>query len=112
MSADTLALAAAAAWAFIWSADFAGMLFGVTGTLLLATKGRRAGWGFVAFLASNVGWLVFAYEQGITKLFVQHAFFAISSLLGVYVWLIRGRLAVRRGRRFGDRHDDGGASDE
>jgi hypothetical protein len=95
MNADTLALAAAAAWAFIWSADFAGMLFGVSGTLLLATKGRLAGWGFVAFLASNIGWLVFAYEQGITKLFMQHAVFAVSSLLGVYVWLIRGRLAVR-----------------
>jgi nicotinamide riboside transporter PnuC len=83
---------AAAAWSFIWSADFAGLLFGVLGTLLLATKSRVAGWGFVLFLASNAGWLVFAYEHGHSKLLAQHLVFAASSLLGVWVWLVQPRV--------------------
>jgi hypothetical protein len=83
-----------AAWAFIWTADFAGLVFGVAGTLLLATKSRVAGWGFVVFLASNVGWILFAYEQGHTKLLAQHLIFAVSSLVGVYVWLVQRRAKI------------------
>jgi hypothetical protein len=83
---------AVTAWAFIWSADFAGLVCGVTGTLLLATKGRLAGWGFVAYLGSNLGWVVFAYEHGHTKLLAQHLIFAVSSSVGVWVWIVRPRL--------------------
>lgn len=85
---------AATAWAFVWTADFAGLVFGVAGTLLLATKSRFAGWGFVAFLASNVGWMLFAYEHGHTKLLAQHLIFAASGLVGVWVWLVRDRAAM------------------
>jgi hypothetical protein len=84
----------AAAWTFIWTADFAGLVFGVTGTLLLATKGRLAGWGFVAYLGSNVGWAAFAYAHDIPKLLAQHLIFAVSSLMGVWIWLCKDRAAV------------------
>lgn len=77
---------------FIWSPDFAGLVCGVTGTLLLAARGRWAGWGFVAFLASNVAWLLFAWDREIPKLLIQHAVFAVSSLYGVWTWLLRDRL--------------------
>jgi hypothetical protein len=97
---QTLIDFAAAAWAFAWTADFAGLVFGVAGTLLLATKGRLAGWGFVAFLASNAGWLAFAQAHGHTKLLAQHVIFAASSLIGVYVWLIKDRLAAALDRVF------------
>lgn len=87
-----------AVWSFIWSVDFAGMLFGVTGTLLLAARGRWAGWGFVAYLASNIGWSTFAWQHGMPKLLAQHLVFAVSSLVGVWVWLLRDRVAAARAR--------------
>jgi nicotinamide riboside transporter PnuC len=91
---------AATVWAFIWTADFAGLVCGVAGTLLLATKGRLAGWGFVAFLASNLGWVVFALEHGHTKLLAQHLIFAVSSSVGVWVWLVKERVAALLARMF------------
>jgi hypothetical protein len=83
---------AAAAWAVIWTVDFAGLVFGVAGTLLLATKGRLAGWGFVAFLGSNLGWILFAYEHAHVKLLAQHLIFSVSSLFGVWMWLLWPRV--------------------
>jgi hypothetical protein len=92
-----------AAWAFAWTADFAGLVFGVAGTLLLATKGRLAGWGFVAFLGSNLGWIVFAREHDHSKLLAQHLIFSTCSLVGVWVWLVQPRartfVAVYRATR-------------
>ncbi len=82
----------AAAWSYLWTLDFAGLVCGVAGTLLLAMKGRLAGWGFVAYLASNVAWMTFAHDHALTKLFAQHAIFAVSSLLGIWMWLFRPRL--------------------
>lgn len=100
---------AAAAWAFVWTVDFAGLVFGVAGTLLLATKGRLAGWGFVAFLVSNLGWIVFAHEHGHTKLLAQHLIFAGSSLVGVWFWLVKpGRTAQLSRVRPGDHMPGGG----
>ena len=61
---------------------------GLMGTLLLATKGKWAGWGFVAFLASNAGWLAFAYAHGHWAMLVQQLGFTVSSLVGIWVWLL------------------------
>lgn len=65
--------------------------FGLLGTTLLAFNGRRAGWGFIALLASNAGWLAFSYAGGHWFLFVQQIGFTITSLIGVWRWLLRGR---------------------
>jgi hypothetical protein len=65
--------------------------FGVVGTLLLATRGKWAGWGFVAFLASNAGWLWFSLGHGFQWMFWQQVAFTVSSVLGVWVWLVKGR---------------------
>jgi nicotinamide riboside transporter PnuC len=64
-------------------------VFGLVGTTLLALRGKRAGWGFVAFLASNAGWLVFAYGAGHWFLFAQQIGFTITSLIGIWQWLIK-----------------------
>lgn len=64
-------------------------LFGVIGTVLLALNRKHAGWGFVAYLVSNVGWIVVAVEHGLWGLLVQQIVFTASSLLGIWVWLIR-----------------------
>lgn len=75
---------------------------GLIGTLLLATRSRHAGWGFAAFLASNAGWLAFAWSHGHWALFVQQMGFTLSSLLGIWVWLLApalGRAGQDRGGR-------------
>lgn len=70
--------------------------FGVLGTVLLALNGRRAGWGFVAYLASNAGWIAFAWAHNHWGLLAQQVAFTGSSLLGVWVWLIKPRAAAGR----------------
>lgn len=64
---------------------------GVVGTLLLATRCRWAGYGFIAFLGSNAGWLVFSHEHGFQWMFWQQVAFAFSSVVGVWFWLVKGR---------------------
>lgn len=68
--------------------------FGVLGTVLLALNGPRAGWGFVAYLASNAGWIAFAWIHSHWGLLAQQIAFTASSLLGVWVWLVRPCLAT------------------
>lgn len=58
-------------------------------TVLLAGRTRFAGWGFVAYFASNVGWLVFSWDRALWALFFQQALFTACSLYGVWNWLVR-----------------------
>lgn len=67
-------------------------LLGVTGTLLLALKSRYAGWAFVAYLISNIGWIVFGASHAHWALLAQHAVFSVTSLIGIWTWLIRPHL--------------------
>lgn len=67
-------------------------IFGVWGTVLLAMKGPRAGWGFVAYLVSNVAWLVFAWANGHWAMFAQTLAFMASSIVGVWIWLLKPAL--------------------
>ena len=64
------------------------MAFGLLGSLLLALKGRSAAWGWVLFAASNIGWLSFAHGHGHVFLFIQQIGFSITTLIGIYTWLI------------------------
>lgn len=61
---------------------------GLMGTLLLAFKSRASGWGFVLYLVSNVAWIGFAMEHGFWALAVQHAGFLITSVIGIWMWLV------------------------
>lgn len=70
--------------------------FGILGNALLAYKGKHAGWGFVAFLASNAGWIAFALQHDHLGLLAQQLCFTATSLLGIYHWLVKPRLAPER----------------
>lgn len=61
---------------------------GLLGSLLLALKGKRAGWGWVAFAFSNTGWLVFANGHGHALQFVQQIGFSITTAIGLWYWLV------------------------
>lgn len=60
---------------------------GVTGTVLLATRTRYASFGWLAFLASNGGWLWFSHAHGFQFMFWQQVAFTITSLLGIFFWM-------------------------
>ena len=72
--------------------DIVSAFFGLLGTVLLAMRGPRAGWGFVAYLVSNIGWLVFARHHGHQGLFWQQCGFLAMSLWGIWTWLLRPAL--------------------
>jgi len=69
--------------------EIASAILGVLGTVMLAINGKRAGWGFVAYLASNVGWIVFAWMHSHWALLAQQVAFLASSLLGIWLWLFK-----------------------
>ncbi|WP_382155318.1 hypothetical protein [Hydrogenophaga sp. ANAO-22] len=69
--------------------ELAAAAFGVLGTVLLALNGPHAGWGFVAYLASNAGWITFACIHRHWGLLGQQIAFTVSSLLGIWVWLLK-----------------------
>ncbi len=81
---------------------------GLLGCGLLATKGRWAGWGFVAFLASNLAWLAFSYAHGHWAMLAQQVGFTGSSLVGIWCWLVVPAVdrAYERLTRLEDHHAD------
>jgi hypothetical protein len=64
-------------------------LAGMTGAVVLALNGPRAGWGFVLYLASNAAWIAASWVQGQWPLFTQQLVFAAVSVLGIWVWLVK-----------------------
>lgn len=62
-------------------------LTGLAGAALLASKGDFAAWGWVAFLASNAGWITFAALGRHWWLLVQQLGFTATSLYGLWRWM-------------------------
>ena len=65
-----------------------GFVFGVTGAFLLATNSKLSRWGWVAFLFSNVAWIIFSIASGLTSLLLQNLVFTATSLLGLKRWFL------------------------
>lgn len=68
--------------------EISAALFGLLGAFLLATRSDLAAWGWVAFLASNAGWIAFALFRRLWWLLAQQIGFTASSLLGIWRWLL------------------------
>lgn len=73
--------------------SWAGCLSGLLGSALLAGKGKYAGWGFVAYLGSNMAWVAFAICTGNVAMLVQQVGFTLTSLWGIHSWLLQARPA-------------------
>lgn len=67
--------------------EWIGCGFGAFGALLLAMNRPYSGWGFVAFLASNVCWMVFGVATGAMGLVAMQMVMTGTSLLGIYRWM-------------------------
>lgn len=80
-----------ASWARANPDEAIGAATGLLGAFLLAIKGKRAGYGWLAFLVSNAAWLHFAWRLDHPGQFVQTLGFIGTTLLGLWVWLVQPR---------------------
>jgi hypothetical protein len=69
-------------------AEAAGAVSALVGAWLLALRLPYSHWGWVAYLVSNMCWLVFAILIGRWWLLLQTMGFIISSLVGVWNFCI------------------------
>ncbi|WKB50567.1 hypothetical protein [Eleftheria terrae] len=82
-----------------WIGCFAGM----AGSLLIALKIRRSGWGFPLYLVSNAAWFGFGMTTaaaGYVPVLVQYTYFTVTSGIGVWRYLLQPWLRQARGRRY------------
>lgn len=73
--------------------DWIAMAMGVLGSLLLALRIPPV-FGFMAYLVSNVAWIIVARRAGMRSLLTQQVFFIGTTLLGLWNWLV-GPLVLR-----------------
>jgi len=74
--------------------EWAGCVLGAVGALLLAMNRPYSGWGWIAFLGSNACWIVFGLTTGLAALVAMQVVMTVTSLLGVYRWLLRAPASV------------------
>ncbi len=65
-----------------------GAALGLLGAALLAANVRHSPWGWVFFLASNVAWITFGLRAGVPGMVVMQVGFTLTSLLGVWRWIM------------------------
>lgn len=73
------------------SYDWIAAFFGIVGALLLARNNNLSGYGFVLFAISNGLWIIYAIGLESGGLLIQQLFFSVTSLYGIYTWLIKPR---------------------
>jgi nicotinamide riboside transporter PnuC len=66
--------------------EWAGTATGLVGAILLALNMPWSGWGFVAFLISNIFWISFAILRGYNGLLLLQIGFTVTSIIGIYRW--------------------------
>lgn len=69
--------------------EWSGALLGLIGSAMLALNVPVSGFGFLAFLLSNLFWLVFGVKKKAWGLVTMQAGFTVTSLMGLYNWLLK-----------------------
>lgn len=64
-----------------------GCATGAAGSLLLAARIEKSGWGWVLFFISNVFWVLYALLTNVPGLYTQQTIFFLTSIIGIYRWL-------------------------
>jgi len=67
-------------------AQYVASVFGIAGAVLLGIPGVNPAWGFAAFLASNIGWLIFGFDRRHWGMVGQQVAFLATSLFGLWTW--------------------------
>jgi hypothetical protein len=73
--------------------EWTGAILGILGSLLLALKVPVSGYGFVAFLTSNVFWLGYGVRTRAWGMVTMQVGFTFTSITGIYNWFIKPLLA-------------------
>lgn len=69
--------------------EWSGAILGLMGSAILALKLDVSGYGWVAFLLSNVCWLAFGFKTKAWGLVTMQIGFSVTSVIGLYNWLIK-----------------------
>lgn len=70
-------------------AELIGAAHAMIGTWLLALKTKSARWGWIAYLVSNICWVVFAVQIERRLMLVQMISFTASSLVAIWnFWIV------------------------
>lgn len=80
-------------WLFFF--EWAGCALGVLGAVLVAVKSPHAHWAWVLWLVSNLSWTAYGVGTGQASIALQQGAFSITSMLGLWHWLLRPSLARR-----------------
>lgn len=72
-------------------AELVGCGFGMLGALLISLKSKWSGWGFVLYLVSNIGWIIYGFSIQSMGILIQQSYFTITSLVGVWFWLVKNK---------------------
>ena len=76
--------------------QWSGCGFGLLGSLLLATRGPFAGWGFAAYILSNLFWICYGHLTNAPGIVVMQLGFGVTSTIGVWKWLVAPAMVGRR----------------
>lgn len=68
--------------------SWTGCVFGLLGSFLLSNNNRASGWGFAAYLVSNIGWVVFAVATNNVAMLVMQLGFTWTSVRGLVKWRV------------------------
>ncbi|HDR9103598.1 TPA: hypothetical protein QDB04_000318 [Burkholderia vietnamiensis] len=77
--------------------EWAGAILGLLGSLLLALKLDISGWGFAAFLVSNLFWLAYGIKNRAWGLVTMQLGYSITSVMGIYNWFIKPSIGIIAG---------------
>ena len=66
--------------------EVVGCVTGLAGSALLALRTRHSGYGFVAFLVSNLAWMGYGVQTNAWGLVVMQAGFTVTTVLGLWRW--------------------------
>jgi hypothetical protein len=68
-------------------AGWIGSILGLIGSFLLALNVSYSGFGFVAFLGSNIAWFYHGFKTKTWSMVVMQMGFTATSLLGIANWI-------------------------
>lgn len=68
--------------------EWAGCVLGLIGAFVLACNQQWSGWGFVAFLASNVCWIIWGLKRKANAILAMQAGFTLTSITGIMRWIV------------------------
>lgn len=66
---------------------------GILGAVLVAVKSPHAHWAWVLWLISNLSWTAYGLGVGQTSIALQQGAFSITSMIGLWHWVLRPRFA-------------------